>query len=54
MMILEINLALKWKVKDSMEHIGHVVRMSVSGYRGRQFEPRHQYIVSLSKTLYPH
>ena len=35
------------------EHIGHVVRMSVSGYRGRRFEPRQQYVVSLSKTLYP-
>ena len=35
--------------------ISHVVRMSVYGYRGRRFEPRqHQYVVSLSKTLYPH
>ena len=40
-------------MKDQ-EHVGHVVRMSVSGYRGRRFEPRHQYGVSLSKTLYPH
>ena len=24
------------------------------GYRGRRFEPRQQYVVSLSKTLYPH
>ena len=38
-----------------MEHIGHVVRMSVSGYSGRLFKTRqHQYVVSLSKTLYPH
>ena len=37
-----------------LEHIGHVVMMSVSGYRGRRFKPRHQYVVSLSKTLYPH
>ena len=36
------------------EHIGHLVRMSVSGYRGWRFEPRHQYAVSLNKTLYPH
>ena len=28
--------------------------MSVSGYRGKRFEPRQQYVVSLSKTLYPH
>ena len=28
--------------------------VSVSGYRGRRFEPRNQYVVSLSKTLYPH
>ena len=40
---------------DKLEHIGHVVRMSVSGYRGRRFESRqHQYVVSLSKTLYRH
>ena len=37
-----------------MEHIGRLVRMSVSGYRGRPFEPRHKYVVPLSKTLYPH
>ena len=37
-----------------LEHIGRLARMSVSGYRGRQFEPRQQYVVSLSKTLYPH
>ena len=24
------------------------------GYRGRRFEPRQQYVVSLSKRLYPH
>ena len=34
--------------------IGLVVRMSVSGYRGRLFKFRHQYVVSLSKTLYLH
>ena len=34
-------------------HIGHVVRMSVSGYRGQRFKPRQcQHDVSLSKTLY--
>ena len=38
-----------------MENIGHVVRMSVSGYRGQRFEPRqHQFVVSLCMTLYPH
>ena len=37
-----------------MEHIGRLARMSVSGYRGRRFEPRQQYVVSLSKTLNPH
>ena len=26
-----------------IEHIGRLVRMSVSGYRGRRFEPRHNY-----------
>ena len=31
-----------------------LARMSVFGYRGRLFEPRQQYVVSLSKTLYPH
>ena len=28
--------------------------MSVSGCRGRRFEPRQQYVVSLSKILYLH
>ena len=37
-----------------LEHIGRLVRISFSGYRGRRFEPRHHYVVSLSKTLYPH
>ena len=37
-----------------LKHIGRLVRMSVSGYRGRRFEPRHLYVVSLSKTLFPH
>ena len=36
------------------EHIGHVVRISVSGYKGCRFEPWHLYVVSLSVTLYPH
>ena len=36
------------------EHIGRLVRISVSGYRGRRFEPRQQYVVSLSKILYLH
>ena len=36
-------------------HIGHVVKMSVTEYRDRRFEPRHhQHVVSLSKTLSPH
>ena len=36
--------------------IGHVVRISVSGYRGRGFEPwiPKKNVVPLSKTLYPH
>ena len=35
--------------------LDHVVRMSVSGYIVLRFEPRqHQYVVSLSKILYPH
>ena len=34
-----------------LEHIGCLVRMSVSGYRGRRFESRHKYAASLSKTL---
>ena len=34
-----------------MKHIAHVVRMSVSRYRGRWFESRQtQCVVSLSKT----
>ena len=41
--------------KDSaVKHIGHAVKMSVSGYRGWQFKSRHQYVVSLSKALYLH
>ena len=39
---------------DNNKHIGRLVRMSVSGYRGKLFEPRQQYVVSLSKTLYQH
>ena len=38
----------------NLKHIGRLVRMSVSGYRGQRFEPRHQYVVSLNKTLRPH
>ena len=34
--------------------VGLVVRMSVSGNRGCKFKSRHQYVVSLSKTLYLH
>ena len=30
-----------------LEHIGRLARISVSGYRGRRFEPRQQYVVSL-------
>ena len=41
-------------VFSKLEHIGWLARMSVSGCRGRRFEPRQQYVVSLSKTLYPH
>ena len=38
-----------------LEHISHVVKMSVSGYRYRWFGPRLlQYVVSLSKTFNPH
>ena len=38
---------------DKMNYIGHVVRITVSGYRGRRFETRqHEYVVSLSKALY--
>ena len=40
---------------DSLEHIGHVVKMSVYGYRNHWFEPwLHQYVVSLSKAFNPH
>ena len=39
---------------NNMEHIGYVVRMSVSGYRGCRFETRNQYVVSFSKILCPH
>ena len=38
-----------------MQHIGHVGRMSVSGYRDRWFKPQlHQCVLSLSKVLSPH
>ena len=33
---------------------GRLVLMSVSGHRGRRFEPRQQHVVSLSKILYLH
>ena len=36
------------------EYIGHVFKMSVSGYSDRHFKPLlHQFAVSLSKTLIP-
>ena len=39
----------------SLEHIGHLVEMSVSGYSDRRFKSRlHQYVVFLSKTLNTH
>ena len=41
--------------KAELDHIGHVGKMSDSGYSDRRPKPRlHQYIVSLSKTLNPH
>ena len=39
---------------NAVEHIGRLARMSASGYRGRRFEPRQQYVVSLSKILNMH
>ena len=51
---LQANSVICCNIRLYSEHIGHLVRMSVSGYRGRRFEPRHLYVVSLSKTLYPH
>ena len=39
---------------SSMEHIGHVVRMTVSGYRGWWIESGLQHVVSFGKILYPH
>ena len=37
------------------ENIGHVGKMSVSGYSDRRFKPRlHQYVVSLRKTFNPY
>ena len=42
-------------ISAHIEHIGHVVKMSVSGYNDRRFKLRlHQYVVSLSKELDPH
>ena len=47
------TLAVRFMNQAVVEHIGHVARMSVSGYRGRQIEHRHhQYVVSLSTKLY--
>ena len=37
-----------------LEHIVRLDRMPVSGCRGRRFKTRHQHVVSLRKTLYPH
>ena len=34
--------------------IGLVVRMSILDTKDRRFEPQHQYVLSLSKRLYPH
>ena len=52
----DVNSNVMKKDFGNIDHndIGHVVRLSVSGYRGLRFEPRHQYFVSLSKTLYQH
>ena len=47
-------MILKDIVCRPVEMLGRLVRMSVSGYRGRQFEPRQQYVESLSKALYLH
>ena len=41
-------------IKKALEHIGRLARMSFFLYRGRRFERRQQYVVSLSKTLYLH
>ena len=39
--------------KNAKEHIGHVVRMSTSGNRGKRFvSQQRQYVESLSKKLY--
>ena len=46
--------AMSFSKEKALEHIGRLARMSVSGYRGRRFEPRQLYVVSLSKTLYPY
>ena len=45
---------LPWTPRLLLEHIGRLVWMSVSGCRGRRFEPRQQYVVCLSKILYLH
>ena len=40
---------------ELLEDIGHVGKISVSGYSDQRFKSRlHQYVVSLSKTLNPH
>ena len=53
--VVDIALCSSWSLCSRVvEHFGLVVGMSLSGHRGRRFVPRQQYVVSLSKTLYPH
>ena len=55
--IIELLTLLPRQIQLSInttEHIGLVVRTSVSGYSGRLLKSRHLYVVSLSKTLYLH
>ena len=47
---LELNRFIH-KVRQNKEHIAHVARMTVPGYRGCRFEPRHQYVVLEQDTL---
>ena len=41
-------------IHHTSNHIGLVVRMSILDTKGRRFEPQHQYVLYLSKRLYPH
>ena len=50
--LMQIDLIGMQHTAQHTKHIGRLARISVSGYRGRLFEPRQQYVVSLSKTLY--